>query len=235
MKKMKKLIAICLAVGTIFAMSIIPTSALSCSKKINLDNVCKSLTNIENCDIKTVISDISADSSNNDFVSILVSMAKSANKGNLPCPDGNCDNATECPDGNCDKTDTSNPSNIGTVEEEILELVNIERAKYGLSPLKLNSELCSLAKTKSCDMSQNNYFSHTSPTYGSAFDMMKAANIKYNTAGENIAQGYKTAEAVMKGWMNSEGHRANILNSSYTELGVGLCGDGYYWTQMFIG
>ncbi|EKN41831.1 transporter, partial [Clostridium botulinum CFSAN001627] len=81
------------------------------------------------------------------------------------------------------------------------------------------------------------YFSHTSPTYGSPFDMMKKFGVKYSAAGENIASGYPTAKAVVDGWMKSPGHKANILSKSFTEIGVGLAksSDGtYYWTQMFI-
>ncbi len=85
-------------------------------------------------------------------------------------------------------------------------------------------------------MENNNYFSHTSPTYGSPFDMMKSFGITYNTAGENIAKGQKTAEDVVNGWMNSEGHRKNILNSAFTQMGLGYTkGDTTYWAQMFIG
>ena len=88
---------------------------------------------------------------------------------------------------------------------------------------------------KSQDMHDKNYFSHTSPTYGSPFDMMKSFGISYRTAGENIAKGYRTPQAVVDGWMNSEGHRANILNASFKQIGVGYYANGYYWTQMFIG
>ncbi len=87
-------------------------------------------------------------------------------------------------------------------------------------------------------MAKNRYFSHNSPTYGSAFDMMKDYGISYMTAGENIAKGQKSAEAVMNAWMNSQGHRANILRDRYTELGVGYAVDENgttYWVQMFIG
>ena len=87
-------------------------------------------------------------------------------------------------------------------------------------------------------MINKNYFSHTSPTYGSPFDMMKKFNISYRAAGENIAKGQKTPAEVVKAWMNSQGHRENILNSKYTEIGVGVAKDSkgtLYWTQMFIG
>ena len=120
-------------------------------------------------------------------------------------------------------------------EKKVVELVNIERAANGLSALNLNSGLSDVARAKSQDMCDNKYFSHTSPTYGSPFDMMKSFGISYRTAGENIAMGYRTPEAVVDGWMNSPGHRANILNNSFTQIGVGYVASGNYWTQMFTG
>lgn len=130
---------------------------------------------------------------------------------------------------------SAKPSDTLTYEERVVELVNQERAKVGLKPLTMNLKLSDVARAKSQDMHDKNYFSHTSPTYGSPFDMMKQFGITYRTAGENIAMGYRTPEAVMEGWMNSPGHKANILNSSYTEIGVGYVSDGSYWTQEFIG
>lgn len=132
---------------------------------------------------------------------------------------------------------TSNVSNsVRAMETKVIELVNAERAKVGLSPLTENVELSKVARIKSQDMIDKNYFSHTSPTYGSPFDMMKNFGISYKTAGENIAAGYSTPEAVVNGWMNSEGHRANILSSSFNKIGVGYAVDKNgkaYWTQMF--
>jgi uncharacterized protein YkwD len=84
-------------------------------------------------------------------------------------------------------------------------------------------------------MVDNGYFSHTSPTYGSPFQMIRAFGLSYRTAGENIAYGYTTPQAVVNGWMNSSGHRANILSSSYTQIGVGYVSQGNYWTQLFLG
>ena len=83
-------------------------------------------------------------------------------------------------------------------------------------------------------MQKNNYFDHNSPTYGSPFDMMKKFGISYKSAGENIAQGQRTPEEVVQAWMNSAGHRANILNSGFTHIGVGYVESGNYWTQEFI-
>ena len=119
-------------------------------------------------------------------------------------------------------------------ESEVVRLVNEIRIQHGLKPLSQDWQLSRVARYKSQDMKDLGYFSHTSPTYGSPFEMMKSFGITYRTAGENIAKGYSTPEAVVKAWMNSPGHRANILNSSYTHLGVGYVAQGSYWTQMFI-
>lgn len=126
-------------------------------------------------------------------------------------------------------------SNVLAYEKEVVRLVNEIRAENGLKPLTYDWELSRVARYKSQDMKDNRYFSHTSPTYGSPFQMIKNFGLSYRTAGENIAQGYATPQAVVDGWMNSSGHRANILNASYTHIGVGYVASGRYWTQMFIG
>ena len=120
-------------------------------------------------------------------------------------------------------------------ENEVIRLLNEIRVSNGLKPLTANWELYRIARYKSEDMSDNRYFSHTSPTYGTPFQMIRAFGLSYRSAGENIAYGYGTPAAVVNGWMNSSGHRANILNASYTQIGVGYCANGNYWTQMFIG
>ena len=126
-------------------------------------------------------------------------------------------------------------TSVRAYEQEVIRLVTVERAKAGLKALTEDWELSRVARYKSQDMHDLRYFSHTSPTYGSPFDMMKAFGIRYRTAGENIAMGYRTPAAVVQGWMNSPGHRANILNASYTKIGVGYVASGNYWTQHFIG
>ena len=123
--------------------------------------------------------------------------------------------------------------NFSSEAQAILTLVNDYRAQYGLSPLELDETLCTVAQVKARDMHDNRYFSHNSPTYGSPFDLMDRYGVRYRSAGENIAYGYATAQAVMTAWMNSEGHRANILNASYGKLGVGYVADGSYWVQEF--
>ncbi|MFC4403547.1 S-layer homology domain-containing protein [Gracilibacillus xinjiangensis] len=124
-----------------------------------------------------------------------------------------------------------------TYEEEVVRLTNIERANHGLAPLEMDAKLTEVAELKSADMRDNNYFAHTSPTYGSPFNMMDQFDIQYLVAAENIAAGQRTPEEVVNSWMNSEGHRANILREEITHIGVGYVEGGSYntyWTQMFI-
>ena len=131
-----------------------------------------------------------------------------------------------------------NPQVQGNMAKEVVSLTNAQRKSAGLNALKSSGQLTMLAQLKAEDMAKNGYFSHTSPTYGSAFDMMKAYGVSYKTAGENIAKGQKSAQSVINGWMGSSGHRANILNSSYTEIGVGYAQDrngNTYWVQIFKG
>jgi uncharacterized YkwD family protein len=128
------------------------------------------------------------------------------------------------------------PSGNTSYAQQVLDLVNAERSKNGLSPLTLDASVSKVAQLKAEDMKQNSYFSHTSPTYGSPFNMLKSFGISYKTAGENIAKGQKTPQAVVTAWMNSDSHRANILNKNFTKLGVGYAnGSSPYWVQIFIG
>jgi uncharacterized YkwD family protein len=130
---------------------------------------------------------------------------------------------------------TQTTSSLSAYEQKVVDLTNQERAKNGLPALKVDLTLSKMAREKSRDMSANGYFSHTSPTYGSPFDMMKKYGISYRYAGENIAMGQRTPEEVVKAWMNSEGHRKNILSPNFNYIGVGYVSQGNYWTQEFIG
>ncbi|WP_339166269.1 CAP domain-containing protein [Paenibacillus sp. FSL R5-0341] len=131
---------------------------------------------------------------------------------------------------------TSNSGGESTQSDfatQVVKLVNAERAKSGLSALTSDALLDKVAVAKVKDMSNNNYFDHQSPTYGSPFDMMKQFGVTYSYAGENIAKGQKTPQEVVTAWMNSEGHRANILSKNFTHIGVGYYNG--YWAQEFIG
>ena len=124
----------------------------------------------------------------------------------------------------------------------VLELTNIERAKAGLKPLTLNNRLAQAAQGHSDSMAADDFFSHTGADGSDIGDRIKDSGYKYSRAGENIAAGQQTAEGVVRGWMNSPGHRANILNPNFTEIGIGyefLENDrgsvnyNHYWTQVF--
>ncbi|SES09731.1 CAP domain-containing protein [Psychrobacillus sp. OK032] len=119
--------------------------------------------------------------------------------------------------------------------QQVVDLTNQERAKAGLKALQIDTKLTQSAQAKSQDMKNKNYFSHTSPTYGSPFEQMKSFGVSYKSAAENIAKGQRSATEVVKAWMASPGHKKNIMNPSYTHIGVGLSDSGYYWTQQFIG
>jgi uncharacterized YkwD family protein len=126
---------------------------------------------------------------------------------------------------------------LAAYEQQVFELVNKERAARGLTLLTYNSELARMARIKSQDMIDKKYFSHESPTYGSPFKMMESFGFKFSAAGENIAYGQMTAAEVMNTWMNSPGHKANILSEAYTTIGVGVAKTAsgtLYWTQEFM-
>ena len=140
--------------------------------------------------------------------------------------------------GNNTGSVSGNSTLIGN-EGEVVNLVNNERQKKGLQALTINNDLSNVARTKSQDMANKNYFSHNSPTYGSPFQMMKSFGIKYSTAAENLAysQGQTSVSQIFNGWMNSQGHKKNILNSEFTQTGIGIVKNSQgkvYWTQMFI-
>ena len=160
--------------------------------------------------------------------------------------DNNNSDSTDKPDNNKPESNKPNDNNnsdstsenFSAYQKEVVDLVNIERSKAGLNPLTLDSSISNVATKKSQDMIDNNYFSHNSPTYGSPFDMLKKFGISYKTAGENIAMGQKTPKEVVNAWMNSEGHRKNIMNPNFSKIGVGVAqksGGSIYWTQIFVG
>ncbi|GGE67414.1 CAP domain-containing protein [Priestia taiwanensis] len=130
------------------------------------------------------------------------------------------------------------PDSMENFEKQVLALTNKERERNGLKPLSgSDATLNRCAHVKAADMRDANYFSHTSPTYGSPFDMLRQFGVQYRQAAENIAAGQQTAEEVVKSWMQSSGHRANILNASYTHIGIGYAKGGSqncYWAQQFI-
>lgn len=138
---------------------------------------------------------------------------------------------TPTPTSNPSSTSSSStPSSYPTIapvtsltpdQQSLVDMVNQERANAGLAPLKVDFRLVSVAQAKAQDMKTNNYFGHTSPTYGTAWAMMSAVGINYQYAGENIA-GNDSVAGAMAAWMSDPGHRANILNPQFTDIGVGI-------------
>lgn len=158
-------------------------------------------------------------------------------KDEVELPDGSTGTSTDQPAGDSAGSGSEGRQAETTQAQAVLDLVNKERQKAGVQPLTLSDKLTSIANTKAKDMADKGYFSHESPTYGSPFDMLKHFGVSYSYAGENIAAGQKTAAEVMQSWMNSSGHRQNILNKNYTQLGVGFYRGGQYgteWVQLFI-
>lgn len=121
---------------------------------------------------------------------------------------------------------------VSDEEQRMIDLVNSYRVKNGAAPLAATAGLTSAARLKASDMIKLNYFSHTSPTYGSPFDLMKMQGITYGFAGENLA-GAGTVEIAHKNLVNSPGHRENLLNRNYKKIGVGIVSGGPYG-KMFV-
>ena len=127
-------------------------------------------------------------------------------------------------------------SSMNTNEKEVFDLINKQRTDNGLKALKIDEEVQRVARIKAQDMVDSNYFSHNSPTYGSPFDMLKSFKVSYKSAAENIAGNSSNSGAVTS-WMNSSGHKANILNGNYTHTGIGVVSSSKYgkiFVQMFI-
>ncbi len=128
---------------------------------------------------------------------------------------------------------------IAAMEREVLRRINAIRQERGLQPLEPNDTLAAIARGYSCQMARQNFFSHTSPSGGTVADRVREAGIEYRLVGENLARNTNAdqpVEVAVQGWMNSEGHRENILREAFTETGVGICRerDRYYFTQIFL-
>lgn len=138
---------------------------------------------------------------------------------------------------NNNQNNQNTTSSMSNDEKEVFNLINQQRNNNGINSLKIDEEVQRVAKIKAQDMVNNNYFSHESPTYGTPFNMLSNFKISYKTAGENIAANSSNSGAVTA-WMNSSGHKANILNSNFTHTGIGVVSSQKYgkiFVQMFIG
>lgn len=154
-----------------------------------------------------------------------------------PSSSGSSNSGTGGSSSSGNTSSSTETSNMNSDEKEVFDLINKQRTNNGLAALKNDSEVQRVARIKAQDMVDNNYFSHTSPTYGSPFDMLKSFKISYKTAGENIAGNSSNSSAVTA-WMNSSGHKANILNSNFNYTGIGVVSSNRYgkiYVQIFIG
>lgn len=154
-----------------------------------------------------------------------------------PSSSGSSNSGTGGSSSSGNTSSSTETSNMNSDEKEVFDLINKQRTNNGLAALKNDSEVQRVARIKAQDMVDNNYFSHTSPTYGSPFDMLKSFKISYKTAGENIAGNSNNSSAVTA-WMNSSGHKANILNSNFNYTGIGVVSSPKYgkmYVQLFIG
>ncbi len=154
-----------------------------------------------------------------------------------PSSSGSSNSGTGGSSSSGNTSSSTETSNMNSDEKEVFDLINKQRTNNGLAALKNDSEVQRVARIKAQDMVNNNYFSHTSPTYGSPFDMLKSFKISYKTAGENIAGNSSNSSAVTT-WMNSSGHKANILNSNFNYTGIGVVSSPKYgkmYVQLFIG
>ncbi|MGI5456472.1 CAP domain-containing protein [Streptomyces sp. CA-249302] len=145
--------------------------------------------------------------------------------------------ATSAPSSAAPKSSSSPTATAGSADpsptDRVLVLVNAERAKAGCSALTENAKLTKAAQDHSQDQADHQNMSHTGSDGSSMSDRLARVGYAFRTAGENVAYGYDSPESVMDGWMNSDGHRANILNCSFKEIGIGLAQPGNYWTQDF--
>ena len=257
MKKIAKILSAGLSALMLISSSCITAGAVS-EKNYNTDSI-KVLNscNFSGCsDIKSILNRVPC--SGNCNIDSLIGLLQQRKA----CPGGNCDNVPS--QGTTSSGNKSNPKTSPTkpqsttvkpqsttqkpvsstsadssfnaaYEDEVIRLVNIERAKYGLSALKKDQGAVSAARIRAKEIVQS--FSHTRPDGRSCFTAAKDLGVSYSTAGENIAYGYADPQKVVNGWMNSEGHRKNILSSSFSKIGVGCYSSGkvLYWSQFFIG
>ncbi|RSK27224.1 transporter [Bacillus sp. HMF5848] len=131
-------------------------------------------------------------------------------------------------------TKATNEATSDSLVQQAIQLTNQYRAEHGLQPLQNDLQVINVAQQKAEDMQANGYFSHTSPTFGTPFEMLQAFDVSFRSGGENIAKGQRTAEQVVNDWMNSPSHRANILNETFTNIGIGHTPEEDYWVQLFI-
>lgn len=158
-------------------------------------------------------------------------------RGGNTAPQGNPAPGSTAPGGGAPSTeppaDSGAPASASSAAKRIVSLVNSERGKAGCSPVKLNAKLTDAAQDHSADMAGHRKMSHTGSDGSDPGQRITKAGYNWKTYGENVAYGYSSPEQVMDGWMSSPGHKKNILNCAFKEIGVGLAQPGDYWTQDF--
>lgn len=200
-----------IAVLTMILLSAVPSTAFAAEKNICSNNI-----------KYTAVQEYK----NNSFLNNCFGNIQKPNIGGGNANNGNTNN------GNTQKPDDNGYNS--SYEQKVLNLVNKERRSQGLSALSLSAEAQQAARVRAKEIVSS--FSHTRPNGTSCFTVLNEIGAKYTSAGENIAKGQKTPEQVVEAWMNSPSHRANILSSKYTKLGVGCYfnGSNTYWAQMFL-
>ena len=232
MKRFSKILSVGLSALILMSGSTIMPGAATCKNRVQ---------------VKTVKCSGSACSGAQAIVSKLKACksCKSSNKQQTKtnggyCPNGNC--STSVPVKKAEKQSSNSVAEkpkaaefSAEYEAEVISLVNAERAKQGLAALKKDSGAVNVARVRAKEIVSS--FSHTRPDGRSCFTAASDLGVTYRSAGENIAYGYPTPAAVVSGWMNSDGHRKNILSSSFTKIGIGCFSSGgvLYWSQFFIG
>ena len=220
----KKIIALASVLLIVLSSTSVFAATTNCTS-VNYRNELSNLLNNKNIRCELTVNGKTVDLNSIDWKTVL----KQYESAERPAA------TVEKPAATLENNKAGSSSNL-TYEQKVVELVNVERQKAGLPALKMDSAISNLARAKSKDMAVNNYFAHQSPTYGSAGDMLRQYGISWHAWGENIAAGQSTPEIVVNAWMNSSGHRANILSSNFSKIGVGYVTNSSgrpYWTQIF--
>ena len=249
-KQISRILSVGLSVLALLPLSSVTARADSCDLPVQIRMLCPANGSCE--DLQKVMQKLGAENGQGIY-SVLQQLGGY-------CPDGCCQEITvpsdsqpsasapnpdtpaaepeipTIPDIPAVKPETGSAAGFNTAyENEVLRLVNVERERYGLGKLSADEGAVQVAHVRAKELVQS--FSHTRPNGTSCFTAADESGVTYRAAGENIAYGYSTPEQVVQGWMNSEGHRKNILSSSFSKIGIGCYESGgvLYWTQFFIG
>lgn len=239
--KKKAMILIATSILTLNSFSVFAAEKTNCNnyKSINVlstsqfKDLCNKYLTNKSCDFSDIVLPDWKNNCDNNNNSSNTGNENNGSTGNENNGNNNGSTGSE----NNGNNNTSKPDNSVSSESryisEVVRLVNAERAKEGLAALQMDSSLNSAAQVRAKEIVTS--FSHTRPNGANCFTALSEAGIKYNGSGENIAYGQKTPAEVVNAWMNSAGHRANIMSSKFTKIGVGCHNSNgtYYWSQFF--